>query len=92
MAVNIKTNLHFVPFDVNLEPLRGTADLYQRASDKRPVEIHDVRGHERDFTLDIHGFEYIIHRSAHLPTQDKYRIKEHMYPEAAELVKKQYVC
>ena len=36
----------------------GTAGAYRRKFDERPVDIRDARGHEDDFDLDTHGFQY----------------------------------
>ena len=56
--------------------------------DIRTVEITDVRGKEREYTLDNNGFEFHHYPSKHTRFVDDGEIKVEYYPETAAFVKK----
>ena len=56
--------------------------------DPRPVVVHDARGREDEFSLDVHGFQFVRHVSAETEFVDEQRIKEVYYKEAEELLKR----
>lgn len=65
-----------------------------RITNERPhlphrFAISDVTGHEDDFTLDGQGFQYLGHPSVleEADFANEQRIREHYYPECAELLK-----
>ena len=55
-------------------------------------EVHDVRGYELSFSIDVQGFEYVKHASAVKPAQfqDKTFVDEHYLPECEELLKARF--
>ena len=53
-----------------------------------PAVVHDVRGREAEFSLDVHGFQFVRHVSAETEFVDEQRIKEVYYKEAEELLKR----
>lgn len=65
----------------------GSAMIYRRKFDEQPVTIRDMRGHEHEFDIHKNAFEFRkFHTEATKFTPEE--IREVMYPEAAEFVKK----
>ncbi|ROT34486.1 hypothetical protein SODALDRAFT_318414 [Sodiomyces alkalinus F11] len=62
-------------------------ETYERPNDVRPVTIHDISGHEEDFTLDGQGFQ--VHRQPVTEKDfvDDDQIKASYYPETEQLLK-----
>ena len=65
----------------------GTAGYYRRKFDEHAVKVHDARGHEDDFNLNTHGFQYHRHISAEKDFTDDDRVKTVVYPETENLIK-----
>lgn len=67
----------------------GTVGEKRRPFEYVEVPITDMRGHEQEFKLDTHGFEYIKVSSKLSPedTNSYERIEEVYYPECEELIK-----
>ena len=65
----------------------GTVGAFRRRHDSRPVKVTDVRGHEKEFSLDEQGFAFIPHESKEKDFADDEATKERLYLEACELVK-----
>ncbi|KAH9889985.1 hypothetical protein C8Q73DRAFT_652891 [Cubamyces lactineus] len=57
--------------------------------DPRPVVVHDARGRESEFTLDVHGFQFARHVSAEKEFVDEERIRTVYYKEVEELLKRE---
>ncbi|KAI0647771.1 hypothetical protein C8Q79DRAFT_905871 [Trametes meyenii] len=57
-------------------------------TDPHPVLVHDARGHEKDFSLDQNGFQYVQWPSVESEFDNDERIKEKYYPEVEEILKK----
>ena len=55
--------------------------------DPRSVVVHDARGHEADFSLDVQGFQFARHVSAETEFVDEERIRGPYYEEAVKLLK-----
>jgi len=55
--------------------------------DTHPAVIHDIRGHEDEFTLDKNGFQIYHHESAEKEFTDDEKIKTEYYREVEELLK-----
>ncbi|KAJ6028577.1 hypothetical protein N7540_004153 [Penicillium herquei] len=87
MSKNVQTTLNFIPADLPVRTMNGTADFYGYASDKRVVTIHDARGHEDELSLSKSGFQYTTHTSAYIPLLDRTRIKTDLYAEIVDLLK-----
>ena len=82
-----------------LEPSRGgstsfypgTAGSYRRKFDEQPVQVTDMRGSENKFKLDKQGFELRRHVCTEKDFVDEVVVKDVVYKETAELLKKAYV-
>ncbi|KAI0373706.1 hypothetical protein BV20DRAFT_936908 [Pilatotrama ljubarskyi] len=55
--------------------------------DPRAVVVHDARGREDEFSLDVHGFQFVRHVSAEKEFVDDGAIKTGYYKEIEELLK-----
>lgn len=66
----------------------GVAQYYRYKYEAHPAQIHDIRGREDQFNLETHGFQHHKHRSAETDFTNDDRIKEVVYPETAELLKR----
>lgn len=67
----------------------GTVGQMRRKYKKTTVRINDARGHEDDFQLDVHGFQWVKHTSAVKDFEDYMAVKEGpYYDETAALMKK----
>jgi hypothetical protein len=51
------------------------------------VTIHDIRGREKDFSLDTTGFQIVNHVSKEKDFLDPEQIKRDYYPEVEKLLK-----
>lgn len=65
----------------------GVSDYYRRKFEPHPQEIHDIRGREDQFNLEIHGFQHQKNSSAERDFDDNKQIKQVVYPEVAQLIK-----
>lgn len=82
-----------------LEPLQGepspfypgTAGNYRREFNEQAVQVTDLRGSENDFSLDKQGFELRRHVCTEKDFADEAVVKDVVYEETAELLKKVYV-
>lgn len=56
------------------------------------IQVHDVRGHESDFSLQQNGFQYAWHEIPELGgAADESQVEQFIIPQTEELVKKLYV-
>lgn len=62
-------------------------ETYQQPYEIHPVTIHDVRGREKDFTLDKSGFQFYRHTTQEKDFVDDERIKTGYYTEIEQLLK-----
>ena len=53
----------------------------------REVEVHDIRGHEDEYTLDKNGFQVVKHVATEKEFNDEERIKTKYYKEVEDLLK-----
>lgn len=58
-------------------------------SKKSRVTLHDIRGSEDLFSLDVHGFESIKHSLDFEQWQDGHKVVQDVYPKIIELLKRQ---
>lgn len=88
----VKTTLNYWPACSFAERqiVLGTIGNYRRQYDARPTTIHDVRGRESRFCLDVHGFQFLRHSSPHVSSFTESVVKKYMYPEAVDILKKAY--
>lgn len=66
-------------------------ESYERPSVELAVTVHDVSGHELDYTLDKNGFQYYYHESREKDFLDDEKIASEYYPETEQLLKDAYV-
>lgn len=81
-------------FDLNNERVfyPGTAGYQRRKFDTKPIVINDLRGHEDEFTLDKNGFTMLKGVWSEEDVDDvPEHIKNVVFPETIEAVKKAYV-
>ena len=71
---------------IYLTPPPGRLE-HNLGEDPHPVVVHDARGREAEFSLDVHGFQFLPHESAETDFVDEERIKGVYYKEAEELLK-----
>lgn len=64
----------------------GTPE-HNLGEDPRPVVVHDARGREEEFSLDVQGFQFVRHTSAETEFVDETRITGAYYAEAEKLLK-----
>lgn len=69
----------------DLELILGSKD-----QDIRLLPVHDIRGHEPDYTLDKNGFCIFQHESAEKSFVDNDIIRAVYYPELESLLKRQF--
>ncbi|PYI24698.1 hypothetical protein BO99DRAFT_448375 [Aspergillus violaceofuscus CBS 115571] len=86
MPKDVETTINFIPSNLSIRSMTGTADFYTNANDKRTVTVHDARGREHEFNLSRNGFCYTTHRSVHIPILDPTILKSQIYPEIARLL------
>ncbi|ORY09610.1 amino acid permease-domain-containing protein [Clohesyomyces aquaticus] len=60
---------------------------YERPYLEFPVTVHDVRGSEKEYTLDKNGFQFHAHESREKDFVDDEKIKAEYYPETEQLLK-----
>jgi hypothetical protein len=70
-----------------------TASMYRRKFDENVVEVHDIRGTEDKFSLDVQGFQICQHglNCSKEMFEDESVVKGRVYAETAEFLKKVYV-
>ncbi|KAJ6164080.1 hypothetical protein N7470_002752 [Penicillium chermesinum] len=65
----------------------GKPESYNREHDTLPALIHDVSGHELDYSLDKQGFQFYYHESAEKDFLNDEKIQRQYYPETEQLLK-----
>lgn len=65
----------------------GVSDYFRRKYDPHTVPIHDIRGTECQFKLDIHGFQHVQHASTEKDFDDNDQVRRVVYPETEQLIK-----
>ena len=69
--------------------LPGCAQTFQMKYDRVEHDVHDVRGHEDDYSLDKNGFAWRDHLAKEKLFEDDAKIKEEHYKEVEELLRAQ---
>lgn len=69
----------------------GKPETYERPVQPLDVTVHDIRGEEKNYTLDKNGFEIYRHRSTEKDFLDDAQIKANYYPETEQLLKDAFV-
>jgi hypothetical protein len=62
-------------------------ETYNRPVETHPVTVRDIRGRERDFTLDGNGFQVHRHTASEKDFLDDDKIKSGYYTETEQLLK-----
>lgn len=93
---HVQTTLNFFKDHADGSPptpnyVQRPQSYYNQPTETIPVTIHDVSGHELDYTLDGNGFQYYYHDSAEKDFLDDEQIKRVYYPETEQLLKDAYV-
>ena len=65
----------------------GKPETYERPVQPVDVTIYDIRGEEKNYTLDKSGFEIYRHTSIEKDFVDEDQIKAKYYPEIEQLLK-----
>ncbi|CAI7638403.1 unnamed protein product [Penicillium glandicola] len=65
----------------------GKPETYDRPVAPLQTTVHDISGHELDYTLDSHGFQLYYHESQEKDFLDDEKIKQEYYPETEQLLK-----
>jgi hypothetical protein len=69
----------------------GTAGNYRRKFNEQAVQVTDLRGSENNFRLDKQGFQVRRHICTEKDFADEDVVKDVVYKEISELLKKVYV-
>ncbi|GIK01906.1 hypothetical protein Aspvir_005947 [Aspergillus viridinutans] len=88
---HVQTTLNFLKENEDGSPPApsyvGKPETYYRPSVTLPVTVHDVSGHELEYTLDKNGFQFYYHESKEKDFVDDENIKREYYPEIEQLLK-----
>lgn len=92
---HVNTSLNFYKENEDGSPpsptIIGKPETFNKPSISLPVTIHDVSGHELDYSLDGNGFQFHYHSSKEKDFLDDEKIKQEYYPETEQLLKDAYV-
>jgi hypothetical protein len=92
---HVQTILNFLKENEDGSPpsptIIGKPETFNKPSVSLPVTIHDVSGHELDYSLDGNGFQFYYHESTEKDFLDDEKIKKEYYPETEQLLKDAYV-
>ncbi|KAJ5542900.1 hypothetical protein N7535_005322 [Penicillium sp. DV-2018c] len=92
---HVQTTLNFLKEKEDGSPpdpaIVGKPETYERPVTTIPATIHDISGHELDYTLDGNGFQLCYHVSQEKVFLDDEKIKREYYPETEQLLKDAYV-
>jgi hypothetical protein len=88
---DVNTVLHYFKPNEDGSPPHPTytdrPETYERETLLHPVTVHDVRGREKDYTLDGNGFQYHRHTANEKDFLDDDKIKSGYYAETEQLLK-----
>ncbi|KAJ5750732.1 hypothetical protein N7533_007760 [Penicillium manginii] len=88
---HVQTTLNFFKANEDGSPPApayvGKPETYDRPSEPLATTVHDISGHELDYTLDGQGFQLYYHESAEKDFVDDEKIKREYYPETEQLLK-----
>lgn len=88
----VSAKVNYFPIDGARIAYPGTAGYQRRELDPRVVQISDVRGREKEFKLDVNGFQVIKHDlpDVRVDATDA-EVKQAIYSETIKVVKQLYV-
>lgn len=88
---DVNTVLHYHKPNEDGSPPHPTyvdrPETYDRPTEVHPVTVRDVRGREKDFTLDGNGFQLHRHTASEKDFLDDEKIKNGYYAETEQLLK-----
>ncbi|KAJ5155252.1 hypothetical protein N7492_008055 [Penicillium capsulatum] len=88
---HVQTTLNFLKENEDGSPPEpnyvNRPESYDKPVTTIPATIHDVSGHELDYTLDGNGFQFYYHESAEKDFLDDEKIKREYYLETEQLLK-----
>jgi hypothetical protein len=88
---DVDTVLHYFKPNADGSPPHPTfvdrPETYERPSEVHPVTVRDVRGREKDFTLDGNGFQLHRNTASEKEFIDDEKIKSGYYAETEQLLK-----
>ena len=88
----VETPINYFHLDNERVFYPGTAGYQRRKFDTKPMVINDLRGHEDDFTLEKNGFTVMKANWSEVDIKDEpEHIKNVVFPEVIDRVKKEYV-
>lgn len=88
---DVQTVLHYHKPNEDGSPPHPTyvdrPETYERPFERHPVTVRDVRGREKDYTLDGNGFQIYKHTANEKVFLDDAKIKAGYYAETEQLLK-----
>jgi hypothetical protein len=88
---DVNTILHYHKANEDGSPPHPTyvdrPETYDRPTEVHPVTVRDVRGREKDFTLDGNGFQLYRHTASEKDFLDDEKIKARYYAETEQMLK-----
>jgi hypothetical protein len=88
---DVNTVLHYFKPNEDGSPPHPTytdrPETYKRETSLHPVTVHDIRGREKDYTLDSNGFQLHRHTANEKAFLDDDEIKSGYYAETEQLLK-----
>lgn len=92
---HVQTTLNFFKENEDGSPpspnFANRPETYNKPTVPLAVTIHDLSGHELDYTLDKNGFQFYYHESKEKDFLEEEKIKKEYYPETEQLLKDAYV-
>lgn len=92
---DVQTVLHYHKPNEDGSPPHPTyidrPETYDRPYEKHSVTVHDVRGHENEYSLDENGFQFYKQTSVEKDFLDDEQIKDRYYKETEQLLKDAFV-
>lgn len=92
---HVQTTLNFFKESGDGSPpsptIIGKPETFNKPSTSLPVTIHDISGHELDYSLDGNGFQFYYHESTEKDFLDNEKIEREYYLETEKLLKDAYV-
>ncbi|KAJ5143226.1 uncharacterized protein N7515_002013 [Penicillium bovifimosum] len=88
---HVQTTLNFLKENEDGSPpnptIIGKPETYNQPVTTIPATVHDISGHELDYTLDGNGFQLYYHVSQEKDFLDDEKIKKEYYAETEQLLK-----
>ncbi|KAF3392456.1 hypothetical protein F1880_008658 [Penicillium rolfsii] len=88
---HVQTTLNFLKENEDGSPPSpsyvGKPETYEKPTVQVATTVHDISGHELDYSLDSHGFQLYYHQSKEIDFVDDEKIKREYYPETEQLLK-----